>query len=713
MALIRPAVAAILFLASAAGASLPSSASAQETGAIKSGEAFVTRFSGASKTGGESVIDLNGTVGSIVDLRSPSQPPQGQHWLNEPQRNPVTAAQVGQVFGVAIDDAKNIYLTATSAFGLHRTADNKNWMLGMWGPDGGPGTVWKIDAASGKPSLFARIGVDGRRNTGAALGNIAYDKWHHQLYVSDLETGLIHRLRVSDGADLGTFDQGVTGRASFLDVASGQKKSLPAIAFDPSTKARVDDCPTPFVKTPACWNFADFRRRVWGLGVRKDAKSGEVRLYYATWASEGFENPAFASAGDDEKHNAVWSVAIATDGAFDKASVRKEFVLPDFFTKPDDVARFGYSRPVADIAFCRCSEQNVMLLAERGGVRNLGLDDENAFAFPHQSRVLRYQIDKDGRWQVQGRYDVGYDDRKSDGPPYIRANASGGVDFGFAYGPDWKIDPQKPDGTAWMTGGSLCSPQAPCFSPDLGRNEDGSYVAGAQGTPVFAYSDLCRRRRPSPIPRTGPATPATGPRQSYLFDTDINVDADNNVVAGELTRNDATKVGDIAIFQDCAETAPPPRTGRGAGRHRGAADRRRSAGRHRCAGPGEGQDRAGAVRRGRHLHLHHHHHQPRARACGPARCGRWTRCRRARRCSITRRSRNGSARRPAVRRPACTTGSRSIRARRCRSAWTCNWPSASPVRSTIASRTSGCRIGILTIRPSSWCSSRPWPASAM
>ena len=110
------------------------------------------------------------------------------------------------MFGIALDDAKapNVYLTATSAFGLHRTADNKGWMPGMWGPDGGPGTVWKIDGATGKPSIFARIGVKGRRNTGAALGNIAYDKWHHQLFVSDLETGLIHRLRLSDGADLGS-----------------------------------------------------------------------------------------------------------------------------------------------------------------------------------------------------------------------------------------------------------------------------------------------------------------------------------------------------------------------------------------------------------------------------------------------------------------------------------------------------------------------------
>ncbi len=128
---------------------LSSRASAQEP--LQPGEGFITRFSGASSSSGQTVIDTAGTVGGIVDLRKPAQPPRGQHWLNEPQRNPVTAAQVGQVFGVALDDAEqpNIYITATSAFGLHRTKDNTGWMPGMWGSGAGPGTVWKLDAANG------------------------------------------------------------------------------------------------------------------------------------------------------------------------------------------------------------------------------------------------------------------------------------------------------------------------------------------------------------------------------------------------------------------------------------------------------------------------------------------------------------------------------------------------------------------------------------
>lgn len=88
---------------------------------MQAGEAYHTRFSGTADVGGAAVIDNAGVVGSIIDLRSPSQAPRGQHWINEPQRQPLTAAEVGQVFGIALDDAgPNVYLTATSAFGLHR-----------------------------------------------------------------------------------------------------------------------------------------------------------------------------------------------------------------------------------------------------------------------------------------------------------------------------------------------------------------------------------------------------------------------------------------------------------------------------------------------------------------------------------------------------------------------------------------------------------------
>lgn len=521
---------------------LSSAARAQQS--FEPGEAFVTRFSGTASKDGRAVIDKDGAVGGIVDLRDPGAAPQGAQLPDAALRAIVTAGQVGQVFGIALDDASppNVYLTATSAFGLHRNAGNSDWMDGMWGPGGGPGTVWKLNAQKGyKPEVFARIRLDGRENTGAALGNIAYDRWNKQLYVSDLETGMIHRLRASDGKDLGHYDHGAEGRTSFLDAPSGESRSLPAVAFDKSSSASITDCPSgDFARTPSCWGFSDFRRRVWGVAVRRDP-AGEVRVYYSVWSSQGFGNPDYATAGDDQV-NAIWSVGIGDEGAFDLTSVRREFFLPDFFRTPEAIARAGRSHPVSDIAFPTLGEAPIMVLAERGGVRNLGLTAENAFATPNEARVLRYQQNEAGVWEAIGRYDVGFYDRQNEGPPYVRAGASGGAAFGLGYTGDWKADPALPDAFIWMTGDGLCSRAAPCLDPKKGAKSDDTHVDGLSGRAEGAYEELVPIAAFQPYPAPGPATPADGPDRSFIIDLDA-----------ESARNDATRMGDVAIYEPGAK----------------------------------------------------------------------------------------------------------------------------------------------------------------
>lgn len=559
-------------------------AAAQER-PIQPGEAFVTRFSGLSSAqGGILAIDPAGTVGSIIDLRSPGRPPAGEHWLNEPQRRPVTASEVGQVFGVAFDDANppNIYVAATSAFGLHRTADNRDWMPGMWGP-GGPGAIYRLDAAGGyRPRPFASVTLNGRPNSGPALGNIAFDRWNRQILVSDLETGMIHRVGL-DGTDRGFFDHGTQGRAAFVDGQTGERGTLPPIAFDATLSAALKDCPTKFDRAPECWNFAPSGRRIWGLGVTRQAPSNEVRVYYAVWSSPAFAQGNWNSTAEDDKRNTVWSVALAQDGAFDVASVRREFVLPDFFIAQNDIARAGYSQPVSDISFPTCSTKPMMLVAERGGIRNLGLENENPFADPHEARLLRYERDEKGIWRAVGRYDVGFYDRAGDGPPQIRANCAGGAAFGPGYRPtDWNADPGQKDQFVWTTGDSLCSPAAPCnLGPPQGgqavpqtasqggpqqqadpagaaadprAQQDDSEVHGIQGIAEDGFEEVLP---PSALTINADQTPtpAVGPDQSYLIDSDINVAPGGAPIEIELTRNDATKIGDIAIYDVCATPA--------------------------------------------------------------------------------------------------------------------------------------------------------------
>ena len=531
---------------------------------LQPGEAYATRFSGITAEDGKIVILPEGVVGSIVDIRNPGTAPKGQHWVNEPQRMPVTAAEVGQVFGVALDDQAppNVFLTATSAFGLHRSADNSDWLSGMWGPDGGPGTVYKLDKDNNyTPEVFANITLEDRENSGAALGNIAYDKWNKQLYVSDLETGMIHRLSADDGKDLGHFDHGVEGRTKFFDATTDASADLQPVAFDPSSTVQTDACSAgQFSVTPECWNYADFRRRVWGLGVRRDESSEEVRLYYAIWASQGLGNPDWAAAEDD-KRNSVWSVRIADDGGFDTSSVRREFFLPDFFVNPEDIARVGYSHPVADIAFPKCAEQNIMVVSERGGVRNKGLQSEEAFAFPHEARVIRYELNEEGLWQSVGRYDVGYYERALEGSPFLRANSSGGVDFGLGYTQDGLVNSEKLNEFLWMTGDALCSskPNGACVNPDTGAHDDTSAVHGVQGLLAEIYAEMAPAAAYEAYPSNGPATSPEGPDQSWLIDLDINVDETGAPIEQELTRNDATTIGDVEIYVPCA--APVEETG--------------------------------------------------------------------------------------------------------------------------------------------------------
>ena len=132
------------------------------------------------------MIDVDGASLRIVDLQDMQGPPNAQ-LVNAPKPYTATAAQVGQVFAVALDNAvpPNIYVAASSAYGLpivraragepqhvRRGGTGVTFMPGQWGaaePNGGPGSIWKIDGITGAVTLFANITLDGRPNPGPAL----------------------------------------------------------------------------------------------------------------------------------------------------------------------------------------------------------------------------------------------------------------------------------------------------------------------------------------------------------------------------------------------------------------------------------------------------------------------------------------------------------------------------------------------------------------
>ena len=309
-----------------------------------------------------------------------------------------------------------------------------------------------------------------------------------------------------------------------------------------STRRRrraIANCEGKFDTTAECWNIAESNRRVWGLGVWK-GPNGETRLYYSVASSPDLGGSDWNSLPDDEKRNTLWSVRLGPDGSFDASGVRREFVLPDFFGNPQDVARAGYSRPVSDITFPACSGRPVMLVAERGGLRNLGLGQENAFATPHEARTIRYELDQSGTWRAMGRYDVGMYDRSKEGAPYINANCAGGATFGPGYSADGQRRPDRPTGSSGSPATSCARPTARAIRPAAsGAGRAGRSRCRREGGPR-ATSPTTRRCMAHKASRRTcttrwfrqPRTPRTrrlrsipiGPDQAYMVDLDINVD---------------------------------------------------------------------------------------------------------------------------------------------------------------------------------------------
>jgi uncharacterized repeat protein (TIGR01451 family) len=419
---VRRLCAAVLGLA--AIFSLPLSARAQDTAIMTRGDAAVTAFSGARQIGEVpadlhpldlTFIDVNGATLQVFDLTALGGGADGQV-ANAPIKFKATAGEIGQVFGVALDGdtanaTPNIYVTSTSLFGLQIVAANGDrlvkgepgarWMPGQFGLDKGgtPGSVWKIDGVTGLISLFANIEHDGKANAGPGLGAITYDPATKQLFVSDLETGLIHRLDL-DGNDRGTYDHGTAGRP---------KDDLEPVPYDAAGRMSIES-PSFDIENPSTWGVVDKRRAVFAVAVQ-----GE-RLYYST--AEGPQ---------------IWSVGLDDDGSF-ADDARLEIEVTD--TPKGNV--------ITGIVF---DGAGALYLAQRGVI--VGSYDYSVFAKPEASNVLRYVWDEtDQRWSENpGEYAIGLK------PPH--RSTAGGIALNYGYDPDGNIDYDQCRATLWTTGEHL------------------------------------------------------------------------------------------------------------------------------------------------------------------------------------------------------------------------------------------------------------------
>ncbi len=428
------------------------------------GDAVVTGFSGTTApTAGQplpankSAVDLtfinpDGPSARIVGVGRPGYVWDGR-LFQAPKTFDVSAKDVGQVFGVALDDqtAPNIYLAATSAFGLQLVGRGRDglperrktggpgagWMKGQFGLDlqGDPGSIYKVDGTTGVVSLFAKVLLEGVPNPGPALGNLAYDAAHKQLFGSDLHTGMIHRFAIADGSEPGPpFDHGVSGRP-----AANQAP----VPFNPANRANIANARFNS-ENPDTWGFAPPTRRVWGLAVH------DGRLYYS------------ARNGSPTNGPQIFSVGIQQDGSFGSDA---RFEL--------DVAGAPY--PVSDIAF---TQKGAMILAQRAPAA--GSYDYSAFTAPGEPRVLRYWL-KDrndppspGLWKPAAEeYAVGF--------AGTYRNTDGGVALGYGYGQDGMLSTGACEAALWTTGQNLRN--NPALRSQL---EPGGplVVHGLQGSPI-------------------------------------------------------------------------------------------------------------------------------------------------------------------------------------------------------------------------------------
>jgi hypothetical protein len=479
----------------------------------EAGNAAVTAFSGSLPPiqiapgvdpNLKTFIDPNGPSLRVVDLQHMGGLPTAQ-LVGAPKPFTFSAAMVGQVFGVAVDDHSppNIYAAATSAYGLPIVAPgsdgrsqhvqvgaaNATFMSGLWGPQGGPGSIWKIDGMTGRVTLFANVTLGSRTNSGAALGGLAFDADSKSLFVADRETGFIHRFG-TDGRELGRYEHGIAGRAA---------QGLPPVEWN--ARQRIDLTSSQFDSAqPETWHFATPKRRVFALAVYQH------RLYYAV--ADGLQ---------------IWSVGVKDDGGFNDDAVI-ELVVPPA-SGPTEISKITFD------------EQGRMFLAERAAPT--GAFDFVALAVPTIGRVLRYSLvgtTPNGRhiWREQpDEYAIGF-------PGDLR-NSNGGVAIGYNYDRNGEIIHASCGGFMWSTGEDLRNSSDAALDARLIQSGP-LHVDGLQGNGTWRI-----KRNSEP------------PLESYFID--YIDEFQDEAARGHM--------GDIAIARTCTppiETYPtqPPRPPAGA-----------------------------------------------------------------------------------------------------------------------------------------------------
>jgi hypothetical protein len=324
--------------------------------------------------------DPNGPAVYLVDLGNQGSAPLGNNWTTQRFSDPSwTMSKLGGVFGVALDDAGNVFVGHTSCYFMFA-----NDPVGSLG---GAGSVYRLDGTTGAATEVVRLPNSqdpfwvGQGQAGQAwpgLGNMSFDCGTRRLYVANLEDGRIYAIDPSNAV------QPVRG------------------TFDIATGAITGPLPTTGLAEPG-----DAPGWV-PLGERPYAvKAQGGRIYYSVWAGN-----TFAGAP-----NSIRSVQIDGGGNFVASTDQLELVMPAL---PGNTG----SNPVVDITF---DDACCMLVAERG-VDELGTS-------AHSSRVMKFCRDAAAGtgWDSGFTYSIG--DASCLGP----YNSAGGIGYEVGAGNVWSM----------------------------------------------------------------------------------------------------------------------------------------------------------------------------------------------------------------------------------------------------------------------------------
>ena len=241
---------------------------------------------------------------------TPTDPVINEQWLYN---------DLGDLFGIAIDNEKNVYFSASSTVDI--TPE-----VGTAGSAG----IYRLNAEDWSISEFITTG-DGAnqiQNFGSGLGNICFDKWHNQLFITNFEDGKIYRFDM-DGNFLSTFD--------------------------------------PFEQDDLIEGFVGVNEAVWGINIY-GTDANNTKVYFSRWADENI-------------NTSVWSIDLDANGEF---IGNESFCF--FIQNPFDqiIANITVS-PISDITF---SSQGIMYVCEK----TIGVNTNSFSPSAHRSQVFEYSF---------------------------------------------------------------------------------------------------------------------------------------------------------------------------------------------------------------------------------------------------------------------------------------------------------------------------------